>query len=278
MEEIQQQELESSTTSSNGCNFFTCEICVQIVPVNRQFKSMEMSGCLHPYCTDCVAKYIQEKVIEHNMSEIKCANPDCNVMLDASLCQSSLPNGVFEKWCRVLCEAVVLLESSKGGVALGRSYCPYRDSSELILNESNCPNCKQLFCFHCMIPWKENHRCRRHETVIDIDSGDVLFMEMVKRKRLVRCPNCFRYVERNGGCLYIHCSLSEPLIWVINFVIFISDVKPNFSTTVEVCVCKDTWCHHRFDLLITLFFIFIIVVLSSMRGEAPSPSPSASSV
>ncbi|KAI3891575.1 hypothetical protein MKX03_033122 [Papaver bracteatum] len=167
MEEIQLQELESST-SGNGRTFFTCEICVQLVPVNRQFKSMEMSGCLHPYCTDCVAKYIQEKVIQHNMSEIKCANPDCNVMLDASLCQSALPTGVFEKWCRVLCESLVVLDSSKGGVAYGRSYCPFRDCSELILNEcvriapstsnnnctsnkitaSNCPNCKKLFCFH----------------------------------------------------------------------------------------------------------------------------------
>ncbi|KAI3932794.1 hypothetical protein MKW92_036239 [Papaver armeniacum] len=134
MEKIQQQELERPT-SSNGRSFFTCEIRVQIVPVNRQFKSREMSGCLHPYCTDCVAKYIQEKVIEHNMSEIKCANPDCNVILDASLCQSALPSGVFEKWCRVLCESVVLLDSSKGGVAHGRSYCPFRDCSELILNE-----------------------------------------------------------------------------------------------------------------------------------------------
>ncbi|KAI3952897.1 hypothetical protein MKW92_035417 [Papaver armeniacum] len=131
MEEIQLQEHDSSTTSSNGRNFFTCEICVQI-----------MSGCLHPYCTDCVAKYIQEKVIEHNMSEIKCANPDCNVIF-----------GRFLKWCRVLCESVVLLDSSKGGLAYGRSYCPFRDCSELILNDnggsiSNCPNCKKLLCFH----------------------------------------------------------------------------------------------------------------------------------
>ncbi|KAI3923676.1 hypothetical protein MKW98_011306 [Papaver atlanticum] len=161
MEKIQQQELVRPT-SSNGSNFFTCEICVQIVPVNKQFKSMEMSGCLHPYCTDCVAKYIQEKVIEHNRSEIKCANTDCNIMLDASLCQSALLSK----------SSKILLDSSKGGLGYGRSYCPFRDCSELILNEcvrispstnnnsnstsrttkSNCPNCKKLFCFHCVEP------------------------------------------------------------------------------------------------------------------------------
>ncbi|KAI3977325.1 hypothetical protein MKX01_000238 [Papaver californicum] len=154
MEETQQQEPDSSA-SSDGPNFFTCEICVEIVQVNSQFKSMEMSGSLHLI------------VIEHNISEIKCPNPDCNVMLDASLCQSALPNKVFEKWCCVLCESAVLLESSKGGLAYRRSYCPFRDFSELILNDcvrtspstnnnntsnkitiSNCPNCKKLFCFH----------------------------------------------------------------------------------------------------------------------------------
>ncbi|MCL7036906.1 hypothetical protein MKW94_001547 [Papaver nudicaule] len=210
METIQQQEVvEISTFNDDAHNSFTCEICVQIVPVNQQFKSMETSGCLHPYCTDCVAKYIEGKVIEHNMSEIKCPNTDCNVALDASLCQSALPNKVFVKWCRVLCESVAFSDASKGGLAYGRSYCPYRKCSELILNEcvsasnitmSSCPNCKKLFCFHCMVSWKENHRCRTHETVIDIDSNDVLFMEMVKRKRWIRCPTCFHYVERRGGC------------------------------------------------------------------------------
>ncbi|KAI3891576.1 hypothetical protein MKX03_033123 [Papaver bracteatum] len=261
MEKIQQQELVRPT-SSNGPNFFTCEICVQILPVNRQFKSMEMSGCLHPYCTDCVAKYIQEKVIEDNMFEIKCANTDCNIMLNASLCQSALPKGVFEKWCRLLCESVVLLDSSKGGLAYGRSYCPFRECSELILNEcvrtspstsnnndstskltkSNCPNCKKLFCFHCMVPWKENHQCRRHEIAIDIDSTDVLFMEMVKRKRLVRCPNCFRYVERNGGCALIRCRCNTTFCYDCG--------------NATKCVCGR--CHPFGIILFILLAIFAI--------------------
>ncbi|XP_026438043.1 uncharacterized protein LOC113336350 [Papaver somniferum] len=100
----------------------------------------------------------------------------------------------------------------KRWVAYGRSYCPYRDCSELVLNEcvetnsttkvtkSNCPNCKKLFCFHCMVPWKENHRCTdRSETTIDIDSNDVFFIENVKHNKWVRCPSCNHYVERNQG-------------------------------------------------------------------------------
>ncbi|MCL7043290.1 hypothetical protein MKW94_019142, partial [Papaver nudicaule] len=118
---------------------------------------MEASGCSHPYCTDCVAKYIETKVSHSNMSDIKCPNTNCSVLLDALSCRSILSKKVFEKWCRVLCESAVLLDASKGGFVHGRSFCPNRKCSELILNEcegnksslkrSECPHCKQVFCF-----------------------------------------------------------------------------------------------------------------------------------
>ncbi|KAI3944897.1 hypothetical protein MKW92_041127 [Papaver armeniacum] len=214
-------EIHLDATSPNydeeNNSFFTCEICVELVPLNTRFKNIE-TICSHNYCTDCIAKYIQVKVTQDNTSQIKCPNTNCTVVLDTLSCRSFLSEKVFEKWCRVHCESAVLLESSKGGFAYGRSYCPYRDCSELILNEcvetsqsnklskSNCPSCKKLFCFHCMVPWTEKHRCTdRSETIIDIDSNDVLFIENVKHNKWVRCPSCYHYVERNQGCKWITC-------------------------------------------------------------------------
>ncbi|KAI3919118.1 hypothetical protein MKW98_016671 [Papaver atlanticum] len=160
--------------TSGSC--FTCEICIETVPLSEKFKNMEASGCFHPYCTNCVAKYIEIKVIHDNMSNIKCPNTNCSV---------------FEKWCRVLCEAAVLLDASKGGFVYGRCFCPNRKCSELILN--------QLFCFTCMVPWKENHQCRRQTgdiaIDIDMDRNDLLFMEMAKRNGWIRCPNCNVCIE-----------------------------------------------------------------------------------
>ncbi|KAI3903690.1 hypothetical protein MKW98_032344 [Papaver atlanticum] len=203
-------------------DFFKCEICVEIFPMERKFKSMEIYGCSHPYCTDCVAKYIQTTFLEYNISKIKYPSGDCNVVLDAPLCQSILPKNVFENWCRLLCEYAVLWDSSKGGFAHGRSYCPYRECSELVLNEcaigspfnnapkvtkSNCPNCKKLFCFNCMVPWKEYHRCIRRSgtAVADIDSNDVSFMGIVKHMKWIRCPSCHHYVELSSGCSRVTC-------------------------------------------------------------------------
>ncbi|MCL7049936.1 hypothetical protein MKW94_025794 [Papaver nudicaule] len=151
---------------------------------------------------------------------ITCPNTNCNVKLDASSFQSVLPINVFEKWCRALCESVVVLDSSKGGLAYGRSYCPYQNCSELILNEcvnnshgskitkSSCPSCKKLFCFQCMVPWKEKHQCiiSNGEIVIDIDSiNDDLFVKIGKQRRWRRCPSCHYYVERTQGCKNITC-------------------------------------------------------------------------
>ncbi|KAI3949536.1 hypothetical protein MKW92_023456 [Papaver armeniacum] len=209
---------------------FTCEICAEPVPLNEKFKNMEASGCFHPYCTDCVAKYIETKVIHDNMSDIKCPNTNCSVQLDALSCRSILSKKVFEKWCRVLCESAVLLDASKGGFVHGRCFCPNPKCSELILNEcvetksmvkrSDCPNCKQVFCFRCMVPWKEYHLCRQRGAVaidIDMDRNDVLFMEMIKRKKWVRCPNCNICIIRGGGCIDMYCRFFSYLCIFSNY-------------------------------------------------------------
>ncbi|XP_026395840.1 probable E3 ubiquitin-protein ligase RNF144A-A [Papaver somniferum] len=199
-----------TSSASNSCSrFFTCNICFTELPLESKFK-----GCWHPYCTNCVAKYIETQVINHNISKVTCPEVKCNAMLDASSYQSFLPKSVFEKWCRALCESAVSLDASRGGVAYGRCYCPYRNCSELVLNEcvgysssskiteSNCPSCKKPFCFRCMVPWKEKHQCSSNgEIVIDINrKDDSLFMKIVKKKRWRRCPTCKHYVERYEGC------------------------------------------------------------------------------
>ncbi|KAI3978432.1 hypothetical protein MKX01_013230 [Papaver californicum] len=184
-----------NATSSDS--YFTCEICTKPVPLNKKFKNMEASRCFHPYCTNCVAKYIETKVIHDNMSVIKCPNMNCSVLMDAVSCRSIL---LPIKYSR---------NASKGGFVHGRCFFPNRKCSDLILNEcvktkstvkrSDCPNCKEVFCFSCMVPWKENHQCRQTGAIaidIGMDRNDVLFMEMVKRKKWVRCPNCNLYIQR----------------------------------------------------------------------------------
>ncbi|MCL7039717.1 hypothetical protein MKW94_004483 [Papaver nudicaule] len=232
-----------------------------------------MDGCLHLYCTDCIIKYIEVKVIHDNMSEIKCPNGNCTVFLDALSCRSILPALVFEKWCRVLCESAVLTKSSKGGLAYGRSYCPFRECSELVLNEcvttiassststsststitkSTCPNCKKIFCFHCMVPWKENHGCtRRGGLVSDVDRNDLLFLEAARQENWTRCPNCSRYVERKRGCNWMMCRCKATFC---------------YRCGCRTCICKvETRCCNWWTVVLNIlvcyaFLAFVFMVL-----------------
>ncbi|KAI3994370.1 hypothetical protein MKX01_012627 [Papaver californicum] len=253
---------DSSSNSSITDNYFTCEICIEPVLLNQKFKNMEMDGCLHPYCTDCIVKYIEVKVFQDNVSEIKCPDTNCTVFLNALSCRSILPAFMFEKWCRVLCESVVLTESSKGEFAYGRSYCPYRECNELVLNEcaatialsssstsstitkSTCPNCKKIFCFHCMVPWKENHRCaRRCDLVNDVDRNDLLFLEAARREKWTRCPNCSVFVERKRGCSLMTCRCKATFC---------------YRCGCKSCICKGkTGCWGRVFISIFLCYAFL---------------------
>ncbi|KAI3893620.1 hypothetical protein MKX03_024137 [Papaver bracteatum] len=248
-------EDNNNNNNNNNNSFFTCEICVEIVPLNSKFENIE-TICSHNYCTNCIAKYIQVKVSQDNI-----------VVLDTLSCRSILSENVFKSEND---GAVRLLESSKVGLpwsylpSYGRSYCPYRDCSELILNEcvesngsnkvtkSNCPNCKKLFCFHCMVPWKElqklfcfhcmvpwkeNHRCvDRNECVIDIDSNDVLFIENAKLNKWVRCPSCYHYVERNQGCNTIVCRCKTVFCYNCGKKVCICSFGP-LCEILLICIC-----------------------------------------
>ncbi|MCL7029393.1 hypothetical protein MKW94_004113 [Papaver nudicaule] len=232
METIQQNlnklfKTSNHSNATNSRNYFTCEICMEPVPLKGRFRNMEVSGCFHPYCSDCVAKYIETKVIHDNISDIKFPNTNCVALLDTLSCRSILPK-LFESWCRVLCESAVLLDATKGGFVHGRCFCPNLKCSELILNEcegsktdvkrSDCPNCKEVFCFR-----KNNHQCRQTGAItidIDVDKND----------KWVRCPNCNLYIQRE-------------FIWVrVVAAASIADVEPNFVMIAEsghVCAKKN---------------------------------------
>ncbi|MCL7046319.1 hypothetical protein MKW94_001494 [Papaver nudicaule] len=248
--------LDATSSSKEDSGSFTCEICVELVPSNAKFENMEvMNGCSHNYCKCCIAKYIQVKVIQDNTSQINCPDTNCSAVLDTLSCRSIVSEEVFEKWCRAHCESAVLLQSSKGGFAYGRSYCPHRDCSELVLNEcvdttnsatkvtkSNCPNCKKLFCFHCMVPWKENHQCiGRSETIVDIN--DVLFIKNVKHNKWVRCPSCSHYVERSQGCRFIRCRCKTEFC---------------YDCGEQACICKGKLSHWQ---MITLGIVLLPVMV-----------------
>ncbi|OVA08294.1 hypothetical protein BVC80_209g13 [Macleaya cordata] len=260
-------KINNDNSSSSSSRFFTCEICTDDVPLNQKFKNNNSKQLWmmkkririrrrrkrrrcpddgHPFCTDCVARYIQVKVDEDNTSQIKCPDINCDNLLDPLSCRSILPSAVFVRWCDLLCEYTVLARFPHNNNNNNRAYCPFPHCSELVLNEcsrpvshwrnwspiwrrnnnnkittrsrsSKCPNCRNLFCFHCMVPWEESHQCSTTDEMMIISkkkrerNNHALFLKMVERNKWKRCPTCNHYVERSHGCSLIECrSLLPP--------------------------------------------------------------------
>ena len=188
---------------------FTCEICTEPMLAIRKFKNGSL--CKHPFCLDCIAKYI-EVTVEESTGCIECPGLNCKQPLDPLSCRRIISKPIFEKWCDHLCDSTVLGSES--------CYCPYRDCSVLVLNECmdnlkkiKCPNCKKNFCFLCKIPWHAGYRCNESRHLRD--RNDILVGELIEEKRWTRCYNCGHSVERVSGCRDIKCkyalSLPPPL-------------------------------------------------------------------
>ncbi|XP_073148125.1 E3 ubiquitin-protein ligase RSL1-like [Henckelia pumila] len=180
---------------------FTCEICIEptLVP-DKRFENGDK--CAHPFCTDCVIKYIRVKLEDDNAGRIKCPALNCDHTLDPLACATLVGPSLFTRWCDVLCEAAI------SGV--DKCYCPYRNCNLVILDEcgedprkSRCPNCKRWFCFRCKTGWHAGFRCEDMGEVRD--ANDLAFGGLVERMGWRRCPSCRHFVERLGGCKSVRC-------------------------------------------------------------------------
>lgn len=231
---------------------FTCEICIEPVPSDKRFKANR--SCNHrSYCLDCVAKYIQVKLVEYNVSEIKCPGLECDQLLDPLSCCAILPQDVFVRWCDVLCESALSQRQ--------KVYCPFRDCSNLILNECGgkirktmCPNCKKWMCFQCELPWHAGYRC--NETRELRDGNDFLLGQLIEERKWKRCPACNHGVELHSGCPRVTCRCGTKFC---------------YGCGRRWCRCK--WglcnlCHQYPNLMVTLCaIIFSIMIWKSYQSK-----------
>ncbi|KAJ9687840.1 hypothetical protein PVL29_013869 [Vitis rotundifolia] len=181
---------------------FVCEICVDPKPLNHSFS---IKGCPHSYCSDCMTKYVASK-LQDNVSRISCPAPNCTGVLEPQQCRPILPSHVFDRWGNALCEALILGSQ--------KFYCPYKDCSALlirdegeVIKESECPNCRRLFCAQCEVPWHSGIDCGEFQKLNKDERGreDILMMNLAKTNNWKRCPKCKFYVEKSFGCMYIRC-------------------------------------------------------------------------
>lgn len=197
----QNLELQQQPQSDDQNTEFTCEICIEPSPISER-KFRNTNKCSHPFCTDCVLKYIRVQLEDNNVGDIKCPALNCDHTLDPVACAALVGAPLFVRWCDVLCESAIL--------GLDKCYCPYRNCNELIVNEcggsvkkSRCGNCKRLFCFECKRVWHAEFGC--DESGETMDRNDAAFGRLVEQKKWMRCPRCRHFVELVEGCRIVKC-------------------------------------------------------------------------
>ncbi|KAI6679803.1 hypothetical protein NL676_033684 [Syzygium grande] len=173
---------------------FVCEICVEPRTGGDMFR---IKGCSHAYCNECVTKYVASK-LQDNVTRIGCPS--------RAAVASILPPEVFDRWGKALCEALIL-ESE-------RFYCPYKDCSALLIKdgraamrESECLNCRRLFCVKCRVPWHAGMGCEEFQKLNEgeREREDIMLKKLAEEKHWRRCPKCSFYVQKISGCETVRC-------------------------------------------------------------------------
>ncbi|XP_043720464.1 probable E3 ubiquitin-protein ligase RNF217 [Telopea speciosissima] len=165
-----------------------------------------MTTCRHSYCRDCIGKHVASK-IQENAKLVKCPDLNCKTVLEPHHCRSVVPDEVLVRWSTTLCDSLILGSS--------RFYCPFKDCSGVmqvdnegeVIRASECPYCRRLFCAHCKVPWHSEISCEEFQRLDKNDTTrqDLMAVELAKKLRWKRCPQCSFFVEKRDGCLHITC-------------------------------------------------------------------------
>ncbi|KAH9305590.1 hypothetical protein KI387_009994 [Taxus chinensis] len=189
-----------------------CGICLE-AKQNSEFFDRE--GCSHRFCNDCTAQHVLAK-LQEKLIPISCPEPNCSQTLMPDQCETFLPGETLDMWHLVLVEADIP-ESQ-------RFYCPYKDCSALlvkdvpefgssagaVINQSECPNCRKLFCAQCVVPWHAGFECNEYQRLSpsEREQDDLKLLMLAKEKQWQRCPKCRTLVERDSGCSHMICRCS----------------------------------------------------------------------
>ncbi|KAL5995788.1 hypothetical protein ACLOJK_025858 [Asimina triloba] len=181
-----------------------CEICVEAKSPEEMFTN---KGCSHAFCFDCIGKHVAAK-IQENIASVRCPAVECGGVLEPERCRPFVPAQVLERWEAALTESVIL--------GSHKFYCPFKDCSALLIDdgeesvkESECPNCRRLFCAQCKVPWHSGVGCEEYGALKEDEkvAEDLMVMQLAKSKGWRRCSRCRFYVERTEGCVHMVCRL-----------------------------------------------------------------------
>ena len=180
-----------------------CFICYNSYP-NEDFLHLT---CAHSYCKACFFNLWQSQITSGflDISALKCPQEKCLKPISLEFLKGNLPNEQYLKLEDLGNKNYEILNPNEKAIKCPK--CEIRFSIWRNAEYFNCASCKTRYCSHCYGEM-EKHKgftCQEYEENKNLSSEEQDFFKSMREKGFKKCPVCFCFVEREGGCNFIRC-------------------------------------------------------------------------
>ena len=217
----------------------TCPICLCDEAPGA---CVELRGCNHGFCEDCITQHIRLKVADGEVlpASLQCpgVDPRCAQPIDPTdveLCLEG-PNEVA-RYERLTLSRFVESNAETMGTC-PTAGCAFVFEYDLANRKLQCPLCGKSVCLVCRVePWHTGIRCEQWQAEHgNAEAADEVFASFASKAKLKQCPKCRFWVEKDDGCDAMHCRCQLVFCYKCGGV-----NKPGSGsakgTAVKKCVC-----------------------------------------
>jgi hypothetical protein len=134
-----------------------CFICYANEITPQSSISLE---CKHLFCKDCVKKYLESKINDANINNLKCLHPGCKLLYSEMIIQKTIDQNIFHRYL-----VNKNRDETKHRLQNGFIPCTYPDCQELVFyKDGNNPLVfcakKHKFCAKCKEGWHKYTECK----------------------------------------------------------------------------------------------------------------------
>lgn len=194
-----------------------CAVCLHIKTLN-QYAGRYSDNCQHvrrTICNECVYKHTKFTLANIHNTDVTCPEPDCSEKLTYAGIHQILEIGqdktLFEQYdlemtVKFLKQMSEFIVCAHPGCNSGQLY----DSGPCLSREVTCIKCQRKTCSFHGIPWHTGLTCDEYDRIRRDETPSKKWIQ----KNTKQCPQCFRNIEKNGGCDHMVCrSCGHEFCW-----------------------------------------------------------------
>ena len=178
-----------------------CTVC--FCPIDASIYRLEYCG--HPYCSECIVNLIKNGMTTKEFP-VLCADVNC---------QHPLVLKDFRNWLGPEQFTELVKSSIDSFVAKNPKKFKFCDSPDcpmvyrIGLNEGvpyHCSGCGITLCTSCHVQYHYGLTCAMYQSKLRSQDYDLEGWVQEDPSNRALCPGCKAHIEKNGGCLHVHCS------------------------------------------------------------------------